>query len=73
MQGPAGPVSALARCYLIVYRGGRYATQDNRPIICPFTRNGAFLCVNDVVVDLVCRKLTQINTFINTGLTSSYT
>ena len=42
-------------------------------IICPFTGNGAFLCVNDVVVDLLYRKdatklfyffakLTQINT-----------
>ena len=41
-------------------------------ILCSFTGNGAFLCVNDVVVDLPCRKdatkvfffsnLTQINT-----------
>ena len=50
-------------------------------IICPFTTNGAFLCVNDVVVHLRCRKdaikvFLEVNTnkdIINTVLTSSYT
>ena len=49
-------------------------------ILCPFTGNGTFLCVNDVVVDLSCRKDTlkvfflkvNINKcIINTILTSS--
>ena len=40
-------------------------------IICPFTGNGAFLCVNDVVVDLPCRKdATKI--FFREGNTNKY-
>ena len=51
-------------------------------IIVPFIGNGAFLCANDVVVDLPCRKdatkvfFREVNTnkyIINAVVTSSYT
>ena len=63
-------------------RSARGSESPILSIIFPFIGNGAFLCANEVVVDLPCRKdaakvfFCEVNTnkyFINTVLTSSYT